>query len=88
MMLAKTFLVISLLAMAGSFALLMLIIRHAFRESPGLGVLVIFLPLFNIFYALTHFEHPRKGWVVGGWLGLMSWAICLTLMAMRLMAET
>lgn len=46
-----------------------LVLLHAFGRSVGTGVVVLMLPIYNIVYAFTQFEHRRKGWVIAGLLG-------------------
>ncbi len=50
-----------------------LVIVHAFRRSIGTGFMVLCVPCYNVYYAFSQFEHPRKGAVLLGYLG------CLTL---------
>jgi translocator protein len=46
-----------------------LVLLHAFARSVGTGVMVLLLPVYNVVYGFTQFEHRRKGWVLAGWLG-------------------
>ncbi|MBK7863629.1 MAG: hypothetical protein IPJ65_34485 [Archangiaceae bacterium] len=67
-----------LLAVVGQcFVLLSVIcfvlqLRHAFSRSLGTGFMVLFIPLFPLYYGFVQFEHRRKGLIVAGtWGGLM-----------------
>ena len=55
----------SLAALAG-WALL---VRHAWGRSVGTATLVLLVPGYAPWYAFSQFEHPRKGPVLGVWLG-------------------
>jgi translocator protein len=46
-----------------------LVLTHAFSRSLGTGFMVLLIPVYNVMYAFTQFEHRRKGLVVSGWLG-------------------
>jgi translocator protein len=46
-----------------------LVLLHAFGRSVGTGVMVLALPLYQVVYGFTQFEHRGKGWVLAGWLG-------------------
>jgi translocator protein len=46
-----------------------LVLLHAFSRSVGTGVMVLFIPIYNVVYGFTQFEHRRKGLVLAGWLG-------------------
>jgi benzodiazapine receptor len=45
------------------------VLIHAFQRSLGTGVMVLFLPVYTIYYGFSQFEHRRKGLVLAGWLG-------------------
>lgn len=55
---------------------------HAFGRSLGTGVMVLFVPFYNLHYAFSQFEHPRKGWVVAGYFGCLG--LGLYLLSLRL----
>lgn len=55
-----------MLVSVGSFGLILL---HAFNRSLGTGFLVLCLPLYNVYYGFSQFEHRLKGVVLAGWLG-------------------
>jgi translocator protein len=42
---------------------------HAFRAGIGRGFLVVFLPLYIVYYAVRWFEHPRRTLVLALFLG-------------------
>jgi translocator protein len=76
-----------LLSVAGSVLLLVsvscfaLVLLHAFARSVGTGVVVLMLPVYNVVYAFTQFEHRLKGWVIAGWLGGFVGGVVLRTMA-------
>jgi uncharacterized membrane protein HdeD (DUF308 family) len=45
------------------------IFAHAFQRSLGTGVMVLLLPIYNVVYAFTQFEHRRKGLILAGAIG-------------------
>jgi hypothetical protein len=45
------------------------IFAHAFQRSLGTGVMVLLIPIYNVVYAFTQFEHRRKGLVLAGAIG-------------------
>lgn len=61
--------VFGLLLMLVSVASFALIVVHAFKRSVGTGFVVLCLPLYNVYYAFSQFEHRLKGVVLAGWLG-------------------
>jgi hypothetical protein len=46
-----------------------LLLRHAWGRSVGTATLVLLVPGYAPWYAFSQFEHPRKGPVLGAWLG-------------------
>ena len=60
---------LGLLFQLASVACFTLVLVHAFKRSIGTGVMVLCIPLYNLYYAFSQFEHRRKGWVLAGWLG-------------------
>ena len=51
---------------------LVLTLRHAFQRSLGTGFMVLFIPLFALYYGFAQFEHRYKGCIVAGtWGGFM-----------------
>ncbi len=54
------------------FACSLFVLVHAFRRSLGTGVMVLCVPCYNLFYAFSQFEHPRKGPILAGYIGLMA----------------
>lgn len=56
------------------------IILHGFQRSIGTGFMVLLIPIVNVFYAFTQFEHRRKGLIIAGWLGLFPVGIVLRVM--------
>ena len=58
---------LSLLVGGASCSLLILI--HAFKRSVGTGCMVLGIPFYILYYAFSQFDHPRRNWIVAGWLG-------------------
>lgn len=56
-----------LLLVGGVFGLVLLI--HAFKESIGQGLLSLFVPFYIFYYGFAKYQSPKKGLVLGGWLG-------------------
>lgn len=54
-----------------------LIFAHAFQRSLGTGVMVLLLPIYNVVYAFTQFEHRRKGLILAGAIGGLVLAVVL-----------
>jgi hypothetical protein len=48
----------------------LVVVAHAFR-SRGVaeGFLCLFAPFYILYYAVARFGHPRRGLVIGLWLG-------------------
>ncbi len=44
------------------------VLIHAFRQSLGVGLLVLCVPLFGPVYAFDTFAHRSKGLLLAGWL--------------------
>lgn len=57
------------------------ILLHAFARSPGTGFMALCIPLFVFLYAFVHFDHPRKGWIVAGFIGGWGLGVVLQLAA-------
>lgn len=53
------------------------IFAHAFNRSLGTGVMVLLIPIYNLVYAFTQFEHPRRGLILSGAVGGLVLAIVL-----------
>ena len=53
------------------FACSLVVLVHAFRRSLGTGVMVLCVPCYNLYYAFSQFEHPRKGPVLAGYIGCL-----------------
>lgn len=66
-----------------SFVCFLFILRHAFGRSLGTGVIVLCIPFFNLYYGLMQFEHPRKNWIIPGWLGSFGLGIALSVFGHR-----
>jgi translocator protein len=46
-----------------------LVLVHAFSRSLGTGFMVLLIPVYNVMYGFSQFEHNHKGLVLAGWLG-------------------
>lgn len=44
------------------------ILRFAFGRSLGTGLMVLLIPFYVYWFAVKHFQHPRKAALVCGWL--------------------
>ncbi len=67
---------IAFLAISGLLALFLLV--SAFRTSAKDGLLSIFIPLYLLYFAVAKFTSPKKGLIVGGWLGAAALGVVLT----------
>lgn len=56
---------------------LVLVLRHAFQRSLGTGFMVLFIPLFVVYYGFAQFEHRQKGLVLAGAFGALIVGIVL-----------
>jgi hypothetical protein len=71
------FIVLGLLLQLVAVVCWVLIFAHAFQRSLGTGVMVMLIPIYNLVYAFTQFEHRRKGLVLAGAIGGLVLAIVL-----------
>jgi uncharacterized membrane protein HdeD (DUF308 family) len=62
------------------------IFAHAFQRSLGTGVMVLLLPIYNVVYAFTQFEHRRKGLILAGAIGGLVLAVVLRTIGHALVA--
>jgi translocator protein len=60
----------ALLILAG-FLCSVFVLKHAFGRSLGTGFIVLCVPWYNLYYSFSQFEHPRKGLILAGYLGLL-----------------
>lgn len=44
------------------------VLVHAFQRSVGTGFMVLCIPVYNVIYGFTQFEHRFKGAILAGWL--------------------
>ena len=58
--------VLGLLLIFVSVVCFALILVHAFQRSIGTGFIVLCLPIYNVYYGFSQFEHRRKGLVLAG----------------------
>lgn len=77
--------VASVLTLIG-FACSIFVIVHAFGRSIGTGFLVLCVPCYNLYYAFSQFEHPRKGPILAGYLGCLTLGAVLQSIAARVHA--
>jgi len=74
---------VTLLAWGGAFfalaalALSVPILAFAFRRSLGTGLMVLLIPFYVFWFAVKHFQHPRKSALVCGWLACLGLAAVL-----------
>ena len=61
--------VLGLILMLVSVTSWTLVLVHAFKRSLGTGFIVLCLPIYNVYYGFSQFEHRVKGLVLAGWLG-------------------
>ena len=73
----------TLLAWTGAFfalaaaALSLPILRFAFQRSLGTGLMVLLIPFYVYWFAVKHFQHPRKAALVCSWLACSGLAAVL-----------
>ena len=53
------------------------ILRFAFQRSLGTGLMVLLIPFYVFWFAVKHFQHPRKAMLVCGWLACLGLAAAL-----------
>ena len=53
------------------------ILRFAFGRSLGTGLMVLLIPFYVFWFAVKHFQHPRKAALVSGWLACLGLAAVL-----------
>ena len=53
------------------------VLVHAFQRSVGTGFMVLCIPIYNVVYGFTQFEHRYKGALLAGWLGCFVLGIVL-----------
>ena len=56
-----------LLLVAAIFGLVLLI--NAFKQGIGPGIMCMFVPFYMLYFAFAKYTSPKKGLVLGGWLG-------------------
>jgi hypothetical protein len=79
------FIVLGLVLQLVAVACWVLIFAHAFQRSLGTGVMVMLIPIYNLVYAFTQFEHRRKGLVLAGAIGGFVLAVVLRTVGSALM---
>lgn len=79
--------VLGLLLIFVSVASYALILVHAFQRSVGTGFIVLCLPIYNVYYGFSQFEHRRKGLVLAGWLGAGVLGIALRYVGISVSAQ-
>ena len=80
--------VLGLLLIFVSVVCFALILVHAFQRSIGTGFIVLCLPIYNVYYGFSQFEHRWKGVVLAGWLGAGILGIALRWVAISVAAQT
>jgi len=58
-------------------ACLVLVLRHAFQRSLGTGFMVLFIPIFTVYYGFAQFDHRQKGLILAGAFGALIAGIVL-----------
>jgi benzodiazapine receptor len=53
------------------------ILRFAFGRSLGTGLMVLLIPFYVFWFAVKHFQHPRKAALVCSWLACLGLAAVL-----------
>ena len=54
-----------------------LVLAHAFQRSLGTGFMVLFIPIFTVYYGFAQFEHRQKGLILAGAFGALIAGIVL-----------
>ena len=73
----------TLLAWTGAFfaalagVLSVPILLFAFRRSVGTGLMVLLIPFYVFWFAVKHFQHPRKVALLCSWLACLGLAAVL-----------
>lgn len=80
--------VLGLLLIFVSVVSFALVLVHAFQRSIGTGFIVLCLPIYNVYYGFSQFEHRRKGLVLAGWLGAGVLGVTLRWVAVSVAAQT
>lgn len=63
------------------------VLAHAFQRSVGTGFMVLFLPLYTLYYGFSQFDHRRKGLVLAGWLGAFVLGVVLRVVGVAMAAQ-
>ena len=61
--------VLGLVLVLVSVTCFVLVLAHAFQRSVGTGFMVLCIPVYNVVYGFSQFEHRFKGLILAGWLG-------------------
>ena len=69
--------VLGLLCQLVAVVCFVFVLVHAFQRSLGTGLMVLLIPVYNVVYGFTQFEHRFKGFILAGWLGLFVTGIVL-----------
>lgn len=80
--------VLGLLLIFVSVASYALILVHAFQRSIGTGFIVLCLPIYNVYYGFSQFEHRRKGLVLAGWIGGLVLGVILQKVGISVAAQS
>lgn len=62
--------ILGLICSLAAFVCAIIILIHAFQDEVLQGILCLCLPFYVLYYAFAKFEHPKKGLIIAGWLGL------------------
>jgi translocator protein len=69
--------ILGLLFLLISVACFIPVLLHAFGRSLGTGFMVLCIPVYPLVYGFTQFEHPKKGFLLAGWIGLFVLGVVL-----------
>lgn len=67
---ASVLAILGLICSLAAFVCGIIILIHAFQNEVLQGILCLCLPFYVFYYAFAKFEHPKKGLIIAGWLGL------------------
>lgn len=69
-------------------ACLVPVLVFAFRRSLGTGVMVLFLPVYTLYFAFGQFEHRFKGALLAGAVGGFVLGVVLRVVGLAVAAST
>jgi translocator protein len=63
------------------------VLIHAFERSVGTGFMVLCIPVYNLYYGFSQFEHRKKGLIIAGWIGCFVAGVVLRVLAFKFAAS-